>query len=292
MSITTIARRKWNTSAISAGSVWRAAELARWTRNQNQFRQLVSDFYPAALRREPNFWPAHLDTALLFAEKYNTPDAAAELLARSRSIRMPRNRMRRARNLRCKASIWRRAKGSIERALQINPQLVWAHAIAGRRAVCRCSSRRSHRGSRQSRRLTRATKPRSAASPRLMRAIDGMPEWRTGRANAKADRQKSSRAIRIAANSILRWPKLATGCGVSRWRRIIIAKPTRRCRNSFPCRGKLGLTLMRLGEEAEAAQAAGRSVHDRSVQRAREEHAAKCSICSKTMPYSRPSISF
>ncbi|MEX2026912.1 MAG: hypothetical protein WEH44_06415, partial [Pirellulaceae bacterium] len=58
-----------------------AAQYARWSRNHQQFKQLVSDFYPEIVSREPKFWPAHLEMARLFAEKYNEADATAAIHA-------------------------------------------------------------------------------------------------------------------------------------------------------------------------------------------------------------------
>jgi tetratricopeptide (TPR) repeat protein len=37
------------------------AEHARWTRSSNQFRRILSKLFPAALAREPNYWPARLE---------------------------------------------------------------------------------------------------------------------------------------------------------------------------------------------------------------------------------------
>ncbi|HUE73559.1 MAG TPA: hypothetical protein VMP01_21965, partial [Pirellulaceae bacterium] len=58
-----------------------AAQYARWSRNHQQFKQLVSDFYPEIVSREPKYWPAHLEMARLFAEKYNEADATAAIHA-------------------------------------------------------------------------------------------------------------------------------------------------------------------------------------------------------------------
>ena len=52
-----------------------AAQHARWTRNQRLFHSLVNDLYPSAIKQNPDFWPAHLQTALLFQEKYNEADS-------------------------------------------------------------------------------------------------------------------------------------------------------------------------------------------------------------------------
>jgi cellulose synthase operon protein C len=56
-----------------------AAQYARWNRNSGQFHFLVNTLYPDALQRDASYWPAHLEAALLFIEKYN-PQAAAEEL--------------------------------------------------------------------------------------------------------------------------------------------------------------------------------------------------------------------
>ena len=58
-----------------------AAHYARWNRLGDQFGFLVNELYPDALKREPDYWPAHYEAGLLFLEKYNTADAARELKA-------------------------------------------------------------------------------------------------------------------------------------------------------------------------------------------------------------------
>src|SRR5262249_23153758 len=55
------------------------AEHARWTRNSSQFRRLISELFPASLAREANYWPAHLEAARLYLEKFNDADAAEEI---------------------------------------------------------------------------------------------------------------------------------------------------------------------------------------------------------------------
>ncbi|MEN6459607.1 MAG: hypothetical protein ABFC63_11840 [Thermoguttaceae bacterium] len=58
-----------------------AAQSARWNRQSDQFGFLVNDLYPDALQRDPDYWPAHYEAAMLFLEKYNQADAARELQA-------------------------------------------------------------------------------------------------------------------------------------------------------------------------------------------------------------------
>ena len=106
-----------------------AAQHARWTRNSNQFRRLVSDVFPAARRIEPKFWPARLETARLFLEKFNEADAAGEIDA-ALAINPNAAELHAA-----KAAMaldrfdLATAKTALDRALEINPQLVWAHQL-------------------------------------------------------------------------------------------------------------------------------------------------------------------
>lgn len=58
-----------------------AARYARYGKSSALFGRIVNDIYPAALGRNENFWPAHFDSCLLFQEKYNEADAADQLQA-------------------------------------------------------------------------------------------------------------------------------------------------------------------------------------------------------------------
>ena len=58
-----------------------AAQYARWNRLSDQFDFLVNDLFPAALKLDPDYWPAHFEAGLLFLEKYNRADAAKEFQA-------------------------------------------------------------------------------------------------------------------------------------------------------------------------------------------------------------------
>jgi len=105
------------------------AEHARWTRNRGQFRRLVNDVYPQALTLETNLWPAHLQSALLFLEKYNESDAAAEI-ARGLAINPHAAELHAARaELALRRFELAAAKAAINRALEINPELLWAHQL-------------------------------------------------------------------------------------------------------------------------------------------------------------------
>lgn len=58
---------------------WAASRVARWKRRSDDFRVLVNDLLPSALQTNDNFWPAHVDAALLFLEKYNRVAAKSEI---------------------------------------------------------------------------------------------------------------------------------------------------------------------------------------------------------------------
>jgi tetratricopeptide (TPR) repeat protein len=102
------------------------AEHARWTRSNNQFSRLVGDVLPAATRIEKEYWPARLETALLYLEKYNEPNAAAEITA-GLALNPQAAELHAARAaLALETFDLATAKTSLDRALEINPRLVWA----------------------------------------------------------------------------------------------------------------------------------------------------------------------
>lgn len=53
-----------------------AAEHGRWKRLPDQFQFLVGKLYPALLRRDADFWPAHWEAGKLYLEKYNEAEAS------------------------------------------------------------------------------------------------------------------------------------------------------------------------------------------------------------------------
>jgi tetratricopeptide (TPR) repeat protein len=106
-----------------------AAQYARWRRNSGQFRLLVNDFYPQALESDEDCWMVHLETALLFLEKYNESEATNALSA---GIAINPNAAElhvvRA-GLALQKFDVKTAGTALERALSINPKLVSAHQL-------------------------------------------------------------------------------------------------------------------------------------------------------------------
>jgi len=106
-----------------------AARYARWNRLGDQFQFLVGELYPDALKLEPDYWPAHYESGLLFLEKYNQADAAAELGA---ALELNPNAAEVHVASACLALQNRevdKAQASLERALEINPNLAAVHLV-------------------------------------------------------------------------------------------------------------------------------------------------------------------
>ena len=106
-----------------------AARHARWNRLSDQFQFLTGELYPDALKLEPDYWPAHYESGLLFLEKYNQADAAAELSAalelnpNAAEVHVALSR------LALQNREVDKAQTSLERALQINPNLPSIHLV-------------------------------------------------------------------------------------------------------------------------------------------------------------------
>ena len=230
-----------------------AGQHARWTRNSNQFRRLVSDLFPSARRIEPKFWPARLEAARLFLEKYNEADAATELDA-ALAINPSAAELHAA-----KAAMaldrfdLATAKSAIDRALEINPQLLWAHQLRADLLFADVKPTEAIPLLEQARQLN----PRDEATlGRLLAAylvVDG-----------RSQGQLSVRGQQLINDVTQRNPHcgevfLAAAEALDRMRRYpLAAEYFRAAHERMPQlispRGQLGLVLMRLGEEAEAAK--------------------------------------
>jgi Flp pilus assembly protein TadD len=103
-----------------------AAQYARWNRLADQFDFVVNELYPEALKADGRFWPAHYEAGLLYLEKHNEADAAAEF---KKALVLNPNAAE------VHAAIARlaidnrdieKANASVDRALEINPRLLAA----------------------------------------------------------------------------------------------------------------------------------------------------------------------
>ena len=106
-----------------------AAQFARWNRLSDQFHFLVNDLYPAILKANQDYWPAHYEAGRLYLEKFNQADAAVEF-QRALAINPQAAEVHAAvaalalQNYELSA-----AQTSIDRALAINPRLLAARQL-------------------------------------------------------------------------------------------------------------------------------------------------------------------
>ena len=108
-----------------------AGQYARWNRLTDQFAFLVNELYPDALAADPSFWPAHLESGLLFLEKYNEAEAQRELSAALRINPSSAEVNSALAQLALQRFNLDEAKLAIARALEINPRSLEAHRARG-----------------------------------------------------------------------------------------------------------------------------------------------------------------
>ncbi len=224
-----------------------AAQYARWNRNSSQFHFLIDTLYPDALKLDANYWPAHLDQALLFIEKYNLRDAQGEIDAalainpRAAAVHAARARI----------ALQRfdldSARTALDRALAIDPQLLPALQLRADLDML-------------------AGGPR-AALPALeaARALDPVDEQTLGRLAAVYGAVEGlrdtahTRMAAIVAETIARNPHCGTlfaqiGASLDLLQRMPDAlKAYEEARRRMPqlveVAGQLGLEMLRLGDE-------------------------------------------
>lgn len=103
------------------------AQFARWNRVSDQFGFLVNDLYPDALKDNPDYWPAHLESGLLYLEKYNEADAAKELKAAQMLNPNAAEIHAALAALAIQKFELSQAQDAVRQALEINPKLLAAH---------------------------------------------------------------------------------------------------------------------------------------------------------------------
>ncbi len=230
-----------------------AARYARYSKSSGLFARIINDVYPAALARNENYWPAHFDSCLLFQEKYNDADAADQLQA-GLAIH-PRSAELHA----AQASLLLdkfdlpRARAAIARALEARADLLFARQLEADAFL--------------------AEQQPAAAIPLLEKALKLQPHSleTKGRLLASfahlegATPEQPSTGMLAVLDSLKDKPTclgeayLTAGEACDRMRHFVLAeKFYRAALEHLPqhiyVRGNLGLTLMRLGQEPEAAK--------------------------------------
>lgn len=230
-----------------------SAQYARWKRNSGQFRFLVNSLYPQALKQEQDYWPAQLETALLFLEKYNAADARAHVDA---ALAINPNA---AQSHAARAALALQdfdlpsARRNLDQALAIHPRLLVAHQLRADVLLAELRIGEAIEALDAARRLNpvdEATLGRLAAAYAAADGLSGAEEENDSRFAKLVDEVTRRNphcgeffaALADSLDRMRRYPDAARFC----------READRRMPRLLYTRGQLGLLLMRLGDETEA----------------------------------------
>lgn len=230
-----------------------AARYARFSKSTGLFARVINDVYPAALKRNENYWPAHFDSCLLFQEKYNEADAAEQLQA-GLAIHPRAAELHAAQaSLLVDKFDLPKARAAIKRALEARDDLLLARQLEADTFI--------------------AEQNPGAAVPLLEKALSLQPHSLETKGRLLASfayleggsPEAPSAKMKAVIDSLRDKPTclgeawLTAGEACDRMRHFVLAEKCYRAAllllpQHIYIRGHLGLSLMRLGEEPEAAQ--------------------------------------
>ncbi|QDU97683.1 tetratricopeptide repeat protein [Lignipirellula cremea] len=243
------ARRMENPEDLHAVAL-AAAQVARWRRNSRLFSQLVNDYYPTALKKEANYWPAALESGRLFLEKYNETaalkefDAALQINPNSAPAYAAKAQLA-LENYDLEA-----AQIALGQALQINPKLVAAMQSQADLHMLNFRTQEAIDVLKQALKtnpLDEATRGRLAAAYGALDGLSDPPSPRMAKVIAQAVEQNPECGqfyfhLAGALENQRRYPAAA----------LYYAEAHQRLPRMIGPRGRLGLMYMRLGDEAQA----------------------------------------
>lgn len=228
-----------------------AGQFARWNRLSDQFGFLVNEFYPDLLSTEPAFWRAHYQAGRLFAEKYNRADAAKELSAALALNASAAEVHAALGQLALEAFELRGATESCDEALAINPELLAAWHLKADIHLANFEPRACVGVLRDALKLNPASEETAGRLAAAYLAVDGVSRIGAETRFGKLESQVLARnphagrfylALGDALDRLRRWPTAAGYYRTAMTRMPQLIAPA----------GRLGMMLMRLGEEDEA----------------------------------------
>ncbi len=228
-----------------------AAQYARWNRLSDQFRFLVNDLLPDALKLDRDYWPVHYEAGMLFVEKYNEADATKELQA-ALAINPQAAELHVARAVLALQSFeLGDAQTAVDRALEINPRLLAAHQLQADIHLANFDNAKAIEALEKALPLNLNDEDTLGRLAAAYIALEGLPKDGV-----------DSRAAKIIAQVTEANPHageffLALADGLDRTRRFpAAAHYYQQATDVMPqltsARGELGMVLMRLGDEAPA----------------------------------------
>ncbi len=227
-----------------------AAQFARWNRISDQFSFLVNDLYPEALELEPSYWPARYESGLLFLEKFNEADATKEIKAALALNANAADVHAAAAALAVQNYELGEAEASIARALEINPNCLAAHLAQADVHMANIELDKALATLEAARPLNPRSDGTLGRLAAVYWALDGAPqagkETRLSKliAEVTAANEHAGEFYVTLADSLdrlQRYPAAAEN----------YATAIERMPQLGAARGKWGLVLMRLGNEAE-----------------------------------------
>jgi cellulose synthase operon protein C len=228
-----------------------AAQYARWNRLSDQFHFLVNELYPDILKLDKDYWPAHYEAGLLYLEKFNQAEAAAEFKA-ALAINPHAAEVHAAvASLALQNYELTEAQAALKRALEINPHLIWAHQLQADVQLANFEPGdvvKSLEAALKLNPLDEQTLGRLAAA---YAGLDGVPEKLAGTRLGRLIEEATARnphageffeSLADGLDELRRYPDAARF-----YREAIAHMP-----QLIAPRGQLGLVYMRLGNEVEA----------------------------------------
>ncbi len=228
-----------------------AAQFARWNRLSDQFGFLVNEFYPDLVESHPECWQARYETGRLFAEKYNEADAAKEFKAAL--VLNPNAACVHAAigQLSLEQFELTAAQNACEQALAIDPGLLAAYHLKADIHLANFEPRQAAGVLRDALKLHPTSEETLGRLAAAYLATDGtasrQPDSRFGKLRADVDARNPHAgrfylALADALDRLRRWPASADFYREAMARMPQLVDPP----------GRLGMMLMRLGEEDEA----------------------------------------
>jgi tetratricopeptide (TPR) repeat protein len=228
-----------------------AAQYARWTRQSDQFHFLVNELYPDILKLDKDYWPVHYEAGLLYLEKFNQADAAAEFKA-ALAINPQAAEVHAAlASLALQNFELSEAHASIKRALEINPRLLWARQLQADVQLANFEPAEAVESLKETLKLNPLDERTLGRLAAAYAGMDGVPEKVAGTRLGRLIDEVSTHnphagefftALADGLDRLSRYPDAARF-----YRAAIEHMP-----QLVAPRGQLGLVTMRLGNEIEA----------------------------------------
>ncbi|MEX0679020.1 MAG: tetratricopeptide repeat protein [Pirellulales bacterium] len=233
-----------------------AGQFARWNRLSDQFNFLVNEFYPDVLKADPACWRAHYEAGRLFAEKYNEAEAAREYKAALALNPNAAEVHAALGEMSLDQFELTEAQAACDQALAINPQLLVALHLKADIHLANFEPRQCVGVLNDVLKLHPTSEETLGRLAAAYLAVDGPATSRFGKlaGEVTARNPHAGRfylALADALDRLRRWPAAA-----GYYREAMARMP-----QLIASSGRLGMMLMRLGEEAEA-----RKVLDESIE--------------------------